>query len=348
MKLTVSKKSMEVENRLYLIEFRDDTGYYVKCGKSSGIDSTKRLMTIMESYITAHKGACAYAKILRDVSVTEVFKREAEFHTRFKDRRHYPLHSFSGYTELFSLTKEEALLAFDEIIGKEYGRDVTKVCFTCKVEKSTIDFHTNNAKTDKLNHECKECVYEKQRGFSTLPYRIYRNQIEHSKMRGHPAPAYTYEEFKVWILNQDTYETLYTNYKNSGYDKNLVPSVDRKNPLYPYTFDNIELVTFSENMRRNGESNVEKLGRPVQVINKYTGEMIGTFKSQNAAAVCLGISSKKICSKVDTVTAYGWLATIGDFQIISEDKTNYFISNGYLKDEFRYKGKGEDINASEL
>jgi hypothetical protein len=115
--LTVKKEPKP--NRLYLIEFRDDIGYYIKCGKSSGKDSVHRLFAIVESYMKAHKGRGPYAKILRDVEVSDVFKRETEFHSKFKDRRHYPEYKFSGHTELFSIDKEEALLAFDEIVGKE-------------------------------------------------------------------------------------------------------------------------------------------------------------------------------------------------------------------------------------
>ena len=339
MNLKVSKKDISdtKKQRLYLIEFRDDTGYYIKCGKSSGIDSSTRLITIMESYISAHHGKCAYAKILRDVEVTEVFKRETEFHLRFKERRHYPEHSFSGFTELFSLDKEEALKAFDEIVGKQYSRELTKECYTCKVVKSTIDFHTNSLKKDGLAIDCKQCVKDKQWSFNMLPYRIYKNQELHSKTRGHTAPQYTYEEFKAWLLVNPKYKELYDAYKTSNYKTDLVPSIDRLDSTKGYSFDNIELVTFKENMQRNGVNLQNTLGKKVCVVNKYSGEVIGEFKSQNLAAMVLGISSKKIGMKVDKILTYGWLATIGDYQVFSKDKECYFTSNGYLKEEYRYK-----------
>jgi len=328
-----------VKDRLYLIEFKDSTGYYVKCGKSSGVSSNKRFLSIMESYVIAHKGNCAYAKILRDVEVTEVFKRETEFHHRFAGQRHYPFHSFSGSTELFTLTQEEALLAFDEIVGKQYDRSLLKTCYRCKETKSTIMFHTNKAKSDGLNHECKTCVADKMRSFKALPYRIYCNQVEHSKMRGHPTPQYTFEDFKKWIIEQDSYKIMYEQYKSSGYDKNLVPSVDRLNSDKPYSFDNIELVTFAENMRRHGLDRQKSTGNPVYCIDKNTGQVISEFISQNAAATALGINSKGMCKKVDTVVTYGWLATCGNYQFVSVKKANKFIRNGWLIDKFKYAPK---------
>ena len=333
-------ESISKKDRLYLIEFRDETGYYIKCGKSSGKSSDDRLLYIITSYIKMSGGCSPYAKILRDVEVDNVFKRESEFHSLFKDRRHYPTHSVSGYTEMFKIDKEEALLAFDKILSVQYGnRETTKVCYTCKTSLSTIHFHTNNSKPDGLNHECKSCVMERQRSIKSLPNRMYRNQVEHSKFRGHPAPSYTLEEFKTWLDSSTEYKTLYESYKVSGYSKELVPSVDRIDNTKPYTFDNIELVTFKENIRRHGEDIKDAIGVPVVAINKYTGKVIAEFSSQSDAAKLLEVSPKKLYSKVDSVLTYGWLATIGEYQIVSVKNYNKFIDNQYLRIEYRYKGK---------
>ena len=334
-------KNLEKEpkvTRLYLIEMRDESGYYIKCGKSSGVDSVGRLMSIIESYIVASNCTYSpYSKILRDVEVTDVFKRETEFHTIFKDRRHYPQYEFSGFTEVFAITAEEALEVFDTIVGKEYNRGLTKICFSCKDEKSTLDFHTNKSKKDGLNHECKECALERQRSFKMLPTRMYSNQLIHSKSRGHPRPRYTASQFKEWVLQHKEYKKLYTAYELSGYDKNLVPSVDRLDPSIPYTFDNIELVTFEENMKRNGAVQVVQKGEPVICIDKYSGQCIGTFITKNIAVKELKLSCRDLSKKADVVLKYGWLATVGDYQFVSVVNYNKFIDNDWLKEEYRYK-----------
>lgn len=336
----VKKEVDSTKQRLYLIEMRDESGYYIKCGKSSGESSVARLMSIIESYITASNCMYSpYSKILRDVEVTDVFKREKEFHTLFKDRRHYPEYEFSGFTEVFSLTKEEAILAFDKIVGVEYDRSELKECFSCKIEKSTMEFHTNKSKKDGLNHECKECTLERLRSFKALPIRMYTNQIVHSKSRGHPRPQYTSSQFREWVLSNPQYEVLYTKYKDSGYDKNLVPSVDRIDPKLPYTFDNIELVSFADNMKRNGITQIIEKGDPVLCINKFTGEVVAEFITKNLAVNTLSLSCKDLSKKADIVLKYGWLATVGDFQFVSSRNANKFIDNGWLKPEFRYLPK---------
>ena len=334
----VKKGDESKVTRLYLLEMQDESGYYIKCGKSSGKDSVKRLMSIIESYIVASNCTYSpYSKFLRDVEVTDVFKRESEFHNLFKDRKHYPTYEFSGFTEVFAITAEEAMLAFDEIVGKEYSRDTTKECYACKETKPTIDFHTNRAKNDGLNHECKVCVLEKQRGLTTLINRMYNNQILHSKNRGHPRPKYTLPQFKKWVLDQPSYKDMYDKYKESNYDKNLVPSVDRKDPKLPYTLNNIELVTFSENMKRNRAVQSEVYGEPVICINKYTGMVVCTFPTKNIAIKTLNLTCKDLSKNADIVLKYGWLSTVGDYQFVSVKNYNKFMDNDSLKEEYRYK-----------
>ena len=342
-KVTKNIDSKVKPTRLYLIEMRDDSGHYIKCGKSSGEDSVNRLMSIIESYIVSSNCTSSpYARILRDVEVTDVFKRETEFHNIFKDRRHYPQYEFSGFTEVFAITVEEALEVFDRIVGKEYDRGVLKQCFTCKIEKPTMEFHTNKNKKDGLNHECKNCTIERQRSFKALPTRMYSNQLAHSKYRGHPRPRYTALQLKEWLLKQDKYKELYENYVNSNYDKNLVPSIDRINPALPYSFDNIELVTFLENMKRNGEVQININGEPVIFIDKYSGQCLGTFNTKNIAIKELKLSCKDLSKKADIVLKYGWLATVGDYQFVSVKNYNKFIDNDWLKEEYRYKGNKPD------
>ena len=333
----------EKPNRLYLIEFRDDTGYYIKCGKSSGVSSEERLFYIIMSYIKLGH-FCPYAKILRDVEVTDVFLRETMFHKMFKDRRHYPEHSVSGYTEMFAIDKEEALEAFDRVLDASFNRTSgTRTCIKCNKVLSTIHFYSAKNGKGGLKGECKACTIEYQRSFKQLPARMYRNQVEHSKYRGHPAPSYTLEEFRDWVIQQPKYTELYQAYINSEYDKNLVPSVDRIDPLKPYTFDNIQLVSFKENMERHGLDTKKAFGIPVMVAAAVTGKIVATFISISEACKCMGMSDKSAHAKVDTIVKYGWLATEGPYQLVSEKNKNKFVSNGYIKEEYRYKGNASKV-----
>jgi len=80
-----------------------------------------------------------------------------------------------------------------------------------------------------------------------LVSRIYFNQIESSKRRGHDIPSYTQNELFEWVCSVPFFDSIYNNYVLSGYQKMLVPSVDRINDNLPYTFDNIQLMTWREN-----------------------------------------------------------------------------------------------------
>ena len=337
MRVTNDVATTEKPTRLYLIEFEDDTGYYIKCGKSSGSSSDERLIYIITSYVKLSGGCCPYAKILRDVEVTEVFDREHEFHTKFASRRHYPEHAISGYTEMFSIDKEEALEAFDRILDMTFERtNTTKTCSKCGQTKSTIYYYTMKSSKDGLKNECKACTIEYSRSHAALPSRMYRNQVEHSRYRGHPRPLYTLEEFKQWVLQHPNYDKLYEQYKSSGYDKELVPSVDRLDSSRGYSFDNIQLITFKENRLLRAQEAIQEQSVPVLIAAASSGKIIGEFTSGVEACKVLGISNKQVYSKIDTVTAYGWLATIDSYQILYKTSRNRFTDNGYIKNKYRY------------
>jgi hypothetical protein len=343
---TVSTKSVKIKERLYLIEFRDGDDYFIKCGKASGNNSESRLFSIMESFISSHR-YCVYAKIIRDVEVDDVFKKEGKFHNMFADRRYIPKHQFSGYTELFALDKEEAILAFDKIVSEIADTSLTKVCKICSAVLPTSFFGTNSGNKDKLSTVCKKCTSDKARSYTELPRRIYNNQVLHSKTRGHPAPAYTYEDFSKWIFSQSNYKMLHDTYKNNGYAFADVPSVDRLDPSKGYSFANIELVSFAENLARNGKEKLKNKGKPVLVIDKFTGKVIGEFCGRNEAATAVGVSGKKMHRKVDLVLKNGRLAAIGDYQFVSKTLLNKFIRNGALKDCYRWVATKLNIRSSQ-
>jgi len=76
---------------------------------------------------------------------------------------------------------------------------------------------------------------------------IYHNQVRSSKKRNHKPPTYSRLELYRWITTQPNFEQLYFNWFMSGYKKDLIPSVDRLESRYGYSFENIQLVTWKEN-----------------------------------------------------------------------------------------------------
>jgi len=88
------------------------------------------------------------------------------------------------------------------------------------------------------------------RTINGLISQIYRGQIRNSKTRGHKEPEYTREWFDNWFKTQPILNKIYEEWKKSGYEKSLTPSVDRINANRFYTKDNIQLMTWGSNKRK--------------------------------------------------------------------------------------------------
>jgi len=107
---------------------------------------------------------------------------------------------------------------------------------------------TNNAVTKK---------YERTKKGKLM--RLYRNM--QSRVSGvQKAKHHLYEgksllskdEFYDWALGCERFHQLFEEWKSSGYDRKLTPSVDRIDPSKGYEVGNMEWVTHSENSRRGG------------------------------------------------------------------------------------------------
>lgn len=57
----------------------------------------------------------------------------------------------------------------------------------------------------------------------------------------------TQKDFLLWARNDPGFTMLYRQWKLSGFDTRLTPSVSRMNPEEGYTFDNMEFLTHSNN-----------------------------------------------------------------------------------------------------
>lgn len=97
---------------------------------------------------------------------------------------------------------------------------------------------------------------------------IYSNQKRNSKKRGHPAPNYTFKEFKSWAIAND-YNLLYDSWKQNNFNKDFAPSGDRLNSSKPYTFDNLQLVTWKENEENYKKESLSKCEENVSFCIKF-------------------------------------------------------------------------------
>lgn len=125
---------------------------------------------------------------------------------------------------------------------------------------------------------------------------IYHSQILSSKRRNMSPPNYTRDELSEWMY-ENNYKELYDNWVNSDYNTDLAPSPDRKDDYKPYTFDNLQLVTYlqnKENYHRNKKTGVTtKEGISILQIGKGDN-IICEHHSSMAASRATGINQQNI------------------------------------------------------
>lgn len=140
-------------------------------------------------------------------------------------------------------------------------KEQKKICPKCKESKSIEEFNKDGSRKDNLDVYCKKCRIQNKkilrRSKNGLIYQIYQHQKQVSKERKYPLPDYTLKELKNWCLNQELFHVLYDNWTKSGYDKNLTPSIDRKNDYLSCIFNNIQLMTWEENYKKSYRDKIE-------------------------------------------------------------------------------------------
>lgn len=134
-----------------------------------------------------------------------------------------------------------------------------KQCNCCKQLKKS--FYKDASKTDGLRTICKDCDIEKTRTLDGYISELFKRMKRNSKARNHNAPNFTKKSLKQWLLNKSNFYNIYIYWKQNGYKKDIAPSIDRLNDYKPYSFDNIRVVAWKENMekawndRKNGINN---------------------------------------------------------------------------------------------
>lgn len=158
-----------------------------------------------------------------------------------------------------------------------------KTCNKCKITKELSEFHKHKRHSDGLSTHCKECVnkniYSKRKTKDGLIARMYSTQKTHSKSRGHNSPKYTQHQLKEWLFSQHLFHELYDNWVFSNFDMKEKPSIDRIDNYKPYSFDNIQLMTWKENKQKGHDDQRSGIlintSKPQKSVMQYTRD--GTF-----------------------------------------------------------------------
>jgi len=89
---------------------------------------------------------------------------------------------------------------------------------------------------------------------------IYSGQKQRATEKGYVLP-YTRDDLIYWVLTHSKFDKLYSDWVDSGFLSELRPSTDRIDDYKGYSFGNLHLVTWGENIirawadRKNGVNN---------------------------------------------------------------------------------------------
>jgi hypothetical protein len=192
--------------------------------------------------------------------------------------------------------------------------EIKKLCKSCNKYKFLSEFGKIKGKEKTY---CKSCNNEKNKQYKRSKYgivkRIYDGQIFTSKRRNYPKPNYTLEELKDWLFEQKLFHQLYDQWENSGYKKELKPSVDRKDDYKSYTFGNIQLMTFRKNLEKAHDDVINGINnKQNKAVLQFTlkGIFIKEFYSIAEAGRMTSASAKhigEVCSgKRKTSGGFKW------------------------------------------
>jgi len=170
-------------------------------------------------------------------------------------------------------------------------------CTKCLKLKPTEDFRKAAKAPTGFHQHCKACMLDYDRGLQGLIGRLKSTSRASSKERGHPLPTYTAEELMEWALGEGLLK-LHEAWKNSGYETELRPSIDRLDASKYYDFDNMKLTTWKENMtkgyREKKEYSVaEGIGKPVRAYTQ-NGQLLGEYHSVSHASRVTGVTRSSI------------------------------------------------------
>jgi hypothetical protein len=142
---------------------------------------------------------------------------------------------------------------------------------------------------------------------------MYDGIRRRSKEKWLSEPEFTIEEFREWFLVNNG-EIAYKKWAKSNYNKKFAPSVDRIDCRKKYTFDNMQIITWKENIAKGGKEKILVWGKEVKQIDK-DGYIVMIYKSPTEAAKILNCNSKSIQSaarKKDNYNGFRWEYICGE------------------------------------
>ena len=124
--------------------------------------------------------------------------------------------------------------------------------------------------------------------YDRLAGTLYNGMQTRSRIRGHDL-KFTAREFQLWCKEQPDYLENCDKWFEDGrqaYSK-LKPSCNRRNDSKPYSFDNMEMITWGEHLKYTSSSRLVGIGKnngliPVMVIDSSGMEVYEATSASDA------------------------------------------------------------------
>lgn len=211
---------------------------------------------------------------LRGYKITYNFDDLGVYSNNYSDAKF--LKSF--YSEISYIT-----ISVNDNLSKEYGSSTYKAYPNWILEDYYGGIIKEIKKVDKfIDNYFDEVnfINDKHQKTRKIATNSYRNQNLKSIQKKLKLPEYTLLELYYWILNHIDYDKLYREWKDSGFNNNLRPSLIMLEWKKPYSFDNLKLVTLYENREyiRKYFSSHAIIGRKIGQYD-MEGNLVNKFNS---------------------------------------------------------------------
>lgn len=113
-----TKEVGEDPGMVYLLEVHMEEQVLVKIGVTQRSKITDRVTEILVGIFNKYR-YFPYIYPKRFKSTDRVFAKEAILHNYFNDRRYKTEHVFGGSTEIFNITLDEAVYAYEKVLKGE-------------------------------------------------------------------------------------------------------------------------------------------------------------------------------------------------------------------------------------
>ena len=180
-----------------------------------------------------------------------------------------------------------------------------KYCKSCFNVLDPSMFYKSSRNSDGLSFQCKICERKRKNEFfksiDGVVCAIYKGQRERNRKMGFGDMVYSKDELSEWLLSQPSFYLFYSIWVYFGYDKHLKPSCDRIDDYGGYTLDNIQLMTWGENLRKSHKDRYNCINNKVSkpVVNKLNGVIVGAYQSIRSASRATGVPSSNIICAID-------------------------------------------------